>query len=412
VNSKINRIERNTFWSIPLVRSSRISASSVDMENDVSTVQEGSQVFTWSDQWYPVRPISYLKDIANEAIPFRLLGRHLVLWKSNTTDTFSVMEDECPHRRAPLSTGKIINGCNLMCRFHGWTFNEHGHCTDIPMYPKEESNDDNTADNDKRYTKLLSTIKVQDYPTKIAGGLLWVYLKRDETSIIKPLDDAMVFSAETDFMYNIVPVGYTSMVENSFDPSHAPFIHEGIDDLTGGSFSPDDALPMKKYTLEQNTTLTSSGFVMIHTPYQKSSKADSIVTRQLLPPTVQKTTFPFFSMFIYFVPVSVRETLVIGTVPFRFLPKSISKFVPKRYHEYILDWLHFLFVINKSTKRFYQQDMVTMRGQDSRKLIQTKLDAGAVVVDMAPTPSDVRTISNYAINVMVLFDFLLLVCVH
>jgi phenylpropionate dioxygenase-like ring-hydroxylating dioxygenase large terminal subunit len=334
--------------------------------------------FIWSRQWYPVRPISYLQDIGNKALPIRILGRNLVVWKGST---WSVMEDECPHRRAPLSTGKVVNGCNIMCRFHGWQFDSAGNCKDIPMYPRENEMDAS------KYENLMNNIHVNSYPTQVAGGLLWVYLGDDLDSNgnpPKPIRQDMLLPEEvaskTEFMVNKVPVSYTSMVENSFDPSHAPFIHEGIKDFGGGIFSPAGALAMKKYQLLPNTTINANGFT-----YQKGGVENAMVTRQFIPPTVQKSKFPFFDVVLYFIPVDVRETMVIGTFPTPPLPK----YLPNRFVEFLKDTLHFVYIISEVSRRFYKQDMITMRGQDTRKLIEVNLDVGKTVVDMAPTPADV-----------------------
>lgn len=50
-------------------------------------------------------------------IPVEVLGRKLVAWKSPITNAWSVMSDECPHRQAPLSQGRIdpLSGC-IECR--------------------------------------------------------------------------------------------------------------------------------------------------------------------------------------------------------------------------------------------------------------------------------------------------------
>lgn len=49
------------------------------------------------------------------------------------------LEDRCPHRRVPLSLGKVING-DLRCAYHGWTFNgASGKCTQIPNLSEKES---------------------------------------------------------------------------------------------------------------------------------------------------------------------------------------------------------------------------------------------------------------------------------
>lgn len=380
-------VEKCNSSKLPFVRQrlfSIVQPISYERETYDTTSENENRKFIWSNQWYPVRPISYLEDIENKPIPFRILGRNLVVWKGNST--WSVMEDECPHRKAPLSTGKVVDGCNIMCRFHGWQFGSDGKCKDIPMYPLE------IDEGNKKYENLMSKISVRSYPTQVAGGLLWTYLGDDvDTNGVPPkeirsdmiLDEDV--ARKTEFLCNKVPVSFVSMVENSFDPSHAPYIHEGSGDVRGGVYSPADALAMKKYDLVPNTTIDTSGFLLQHSPYQKRGSENTMITRQFVPPTVQKSKFPSMDVLLYFVPVDVRQTLVIGAFA---LPSKMPKFVPVRAVEVIKDTIHFIYMISEPTRRFYRQDMVTMRGQDTRKLIEAKFDVGTTIVDMAPTPAD------------------------
>jgi vanillate O-demethylase monooxygenase subunit len=41
-------------------------------------------------------------------------------------------EDRCPHRLAPLSAGSVDDDGRLVCRYHGWGFDEAGACAAIP----------------------------------------------------------------------------------------------------------------------------------------------------------------------------------------------------------------------------------------------------------------------------------------
>ena len=54
-------------------------------------------------------------------------------WSSCVTPLESVaaFADECPHRGAPLSLGRL-EGEELVCAFHGWRFGLDGAATCIP----------------------------------------------------------------------------------------------------------------------------------------------------------------------------------------------------------------------------------------------------------------------------------------
>ena len=48
------------------------------------------------------------------------------------------MLDECPHRLAPLSEGRVDEAGQIECPYHGWTFESSGsaECTKVPQAPK------------------------------------------------------------------------------------------------------------------------------------------------------------------------------------------------------------------------------------------------------------------------------------
>jgi phenylpropionate dioxygenase-like ring-hydroxylating dioxygenase large terminal subunit len=82
--------------------------------------------------WYAIA-------LASEIRPDRplkrwLFGQPIVLF--GRADAPSVLLDRCPHRSAPLSAGKIVDGM-IECPFHGWRFDGSGVCRKMPCFPGE-----------------------------------------------------------------------------------------------------------------------------------------------------------------------------------------------------------------------------------------------------------------------------------
>jgi phenylpropionate dioxygenase-like ring-hydroxylating dioxygenase large terminal subunit len=92
--------------------------------------------FSWTKQWYPVTPVSYLDP--SGPTPITLLGKKLVIWRDKQ-QKWIAMDDTCPHKLAQLSLGSIEKNGNLMCRHHGWCFDRAGKCTNIPMLSDEKA---------------------------------------------------------------------------------------------------------------------------------------------------------------------------------------------------------------------------------------------------------------------------------
>ena len=93
----------------------RTALGPADLVSEPTSTASGSAAFSWEANWYPVMPVSYADPVRPNG--FTLLGKHLVLWKS--ADGWACVEDACPHRLAPLSTGRVTEEGTLMCRFHG-----------------------------------------------------------------------------------------------------------------------------------------------------------------------------------------------------------------------------------------------------------------------------------------------------
>jgi len=81
--------------------------------------------------WHAVAIAEELKD---EPMPARLLDVPIVLWRSGGKAV--ALHDLCIHRGTRLSLGWVEND-ELVCRYHGWSYDCAGACTRIPSLPSE-----------------------------------------------------------------------------------------------------------------------------------------------------------------------------------------------------------------------------------------------------------------------------------
>ena len=63
--------------------------------------------------------------------PLYYFDRHLVAWRDDAGE-LHVQDAFCPHLGAHLGHGGTVEGCELVCPFHGWKFDAEGTNTDIP----------------------------------------------------------------------------------------------------------------------------------------------------------------------------------------------------------------------------------------------------------------------------------------
>ncbi|MDJ0557199.1 MAG: Rieske 2Fe-2S domain-containing protein [Microcoleaceae cyanobacterium MO_207.B10] len=238
--------------------------------------------FSWTKQWYPVTPISYLD--SSHPTPITLLGKRLVIWRDKQ-QKWIAMDDACPHKLAKLSLGSIDQNGDLMCRHHGWCFDGAGKCTNIPMLSDEKALE--TACKSERS-------QVQIYPTQVQQGLLWVWPDNssnavEDSTLKQPavMPEYKFDASSTDWYMGEVPYSYTVSVETSLDPSHAQFLHEG----TG--FYPDKTLAMQHFEVFGEMS-AEDGFTLKHSGFNVLNK-DMDATRKFTPPCSNTTIYEFYN---------------------------------------------------------------------------------------------------------------------
>jgi phenylpropionate dioxygenase-like ring-hydroxylating dioxygenase large terminal subunit len=178
--------------------------------------------FNFFQHWYPVSPVEDLDP--KRPTPVTLLGLRLVIWKPSSSDTYRVFLDQCPHRLAPLSEGRVDEKTgNLMCSYHGWQFDAQGICTHIPQ-----------AENPQLVAKNQQNLCAQALPSREENDLLWVWpdAKSAELAATKPLPVSPQVDASKGFVWSSfvrdLEYDWQTLVENVADPSHVPFAHHGV----------------------------------------------------------------------------------------------------------------------------------------------------------------------------------------
>ncbi|MBR9909213.1 MAG: Rieske 2Fe-2S domain-containing protein [Gammaproteobacteria bacterium] len=83
------------------------------------------------------------------------------------------LQNRCPHRRVPLTLGKIIDGA-IRCAYHGWTFDGgSGACIDVPNLSEAE--------------RVPPSFCVPAYPVAEHQGFVFVWAGEGEPGLLPPL---------------------------------------------------------------------------------------------------------------------------------------------------------------------------------------------------------------------------------
>jgi phenylpropionate dioxygenase-like ring-hydroxylating dioxygenase large terminal subunit len=102
------------------------------MSNGVRNNRIFNQPDRFIEGWYWALASSELK--RGEVKPVRLLGRELVVYRGQNGRAVA-LDAYCPHMGAHLAEGRV-DGDNLRCFFHDWSFDCSGSCVAVPRMQK------------------------------------------------------------------------------------------------------------------------------------------------------------------------------------------------------------------------------------------------------------------------------------
>ncbi|MYF77094.1 MAG: Rieske 2Fe-2S domain-containing protein, partial [Acidobacteria bacterium] len=103
--------------------------------------------------WYVA---AWSSEIGQRPRQIRVLGERVCLFRPNANEVVA-LEDACPHRKLPLSQGRVRDG-NLECGYHGLTFDVSGQCVWAPGSGR-----------------IPPGASVRPYPVHEKYGLVWIW---------------------------------------------------------------------------------------------------------------------------------------------------------------------------------------------------------------------------------------------
>ncbi|CUH83656.1 aromatic ring-hydroxylating dioxygenase subunit alpha [Thalassovita mediterranea] len=159
--------------------------------------------------WYVA---AWSQEITRDLQQIRVLGEKICVYRTSSDEVIA-LEDACPHRKLPLSKGRI-KGDNVECGYHGLTFDCAGQCVWAPGTGR-----------------IPSAAKVRAYPVHEKYGLVWIWMGNAAMA-----DPSEIFEIENydnpDWGINRgaameLQCNYLYMTDNLLDPTHVAWVHEG-----------------------------------------------------------------------------------------------------------------------------------------------------------------------------------------
>jgi phenylpropionate dioxygenase-like ring-hydroxylating dioxygenase large terminal subunit len=161
------------------------------------------------NHWYV---IAAADEVGTQPLGRVVLGDPIVLFR-DAAGAAVALADRCPHRRYPLSLGQVDAG-NLVCGYHGFTFDGCGHCVAVPGQDH-----------------IPSRADVRTYPLVERGPWLFAWMGDPGRPDHDRLPD-LPFLADPGWTcvqgMQLLDARYELLVDNLLDLSHETYLHAGL----------------------------------------------------------------------------------------------------------------------------------------------------------------------------------------
>lgn len=156
--------------------------------------------------WYAA---AWSDEVDREPLGRTFLDQPVVLYR-DTAASIVALADRCPHRFAPLSSGKVI-GDAIQCPYHGLRFGTDGACVFNYHGP------------------VPKAATVDRFPIAERDGMVWIWMGDAERAAGQPLPDFGSQFTDASFAFArgtlSVSANYQLVADNLLDLTHGEFLH-------------------------------------------------------------------------------------------------------------------------------------------------------------------------------------------
>ena len=193
-----------------------------------------------NNAWYVA---AWSREVGRSLLARRICDKPMVFYRKED-GTAVALEDLCCHRMLPLSHGHLA-GDNLVCGYHGLTYDGTGACVRVPSQDF-----------------VPSSAKVAAYPVTEAHRFLWVWVGEPALADPKLVPDLHWNNDENwagDGEVMFAHCDYRLLIDNLLDLTHETFVHS--------SSIGDHRLPSAPIEVASDEdTVTVSRWILDHPP--------------------------------------------------------------------------------------------------------------------------------------------------
>lgn len=164
--------------------------------------------------WIPALPSAEFPTADSPVKRMRLLGENLVMFR-DTNGRMGAMVEACPHRGASMYFGRNEE-CGLRCVYHGWKFDIHGNCVEMPTEPPQST--------------FKDKVKARAYPCRDINHMIWIYMGPRTQPPPFPAFEINTLPAE-----NVAPphimmeeANWMQNMEGDLDSNHLDWVHRKL----------------------------------------------------------------------------------------------------------------------------------------------------------------------------------------
>ena len=213
----------------------------------------------------------------------RLMGENFVAFRG-TSGNVGFLCEACPHRGASMALARNEND-SLRCIFHGWQINCQGKLLDTPCEPQD------------RREEFMAAMKINHFPTREAGGLVWVYLgAQKEPPQFPEFEFNNLPASHVCARRAVVHYNWLQGLEAHLDASHVGILHSGFMNATR-------KLAIGTRDLKLTTSNRAPRTEMVPTPYGLREGALRDLGDGTTYARIREVALPFFT----FIPHAADE---------------------------------------------------------------------------------------------------------
>jgi phenylpropionate dioxygenase-like ring-hydroxylating dioxygenase large terminal subunit len=271
------------------------------------------------DYWYAVEYSRALGKGQVQEVQF--WNRSIALYRDED-GALHAIENRCAHRQLKLSYGHV-EGCDLVCPYHGWTYDGAGRVTAIPH---------------ELFGHSMPRFQLPSYPVRERYGLIWIFPGDQELAAHRKIPE--IAELEGPGRWACVPLDFTwkahysMIIDNVSDFSHA-YLHRRYKPFVDSKLTRCEAIGdsvhlsyrtrvgqgrISRFFVDRKRVDTNHMDLCFEYPYQWSNTGGKIKHWCFVLPIDERTTRVFF--LFYF------EALKIPLLPVR-IPRWLMAAVLK-----------------------------------------------------------------------------------